>query len=196
MVNWFLSHRASGKNTPVHMLLACHSIIHITSVCVNHVTVKKKKKKHHKATCHGHKPLLFILQLRRHLVVRHPLSLLAVVVRHVHPCPCPCALVRPCPYHPWPLPPLLAMTAIAAVNNHHNSAAQSTTTTTRSQRTLFIIDGGNVGHRQLQRQSMAVAVMAYLPPLSTTMICAIGSIPLPPPLTTTIVNKDCQCSRQ
>ena len=72
-------------------------------------------------------------------VVRRPLLLLAVVIRHVHHCPCPCALVRPhplaladlalalaplsalacVPLAPRPLLPPSTTTAIAAINDHH-----------------------------------------------------------------------------
>jgi len=40
------------------------------------------------------------------------------------------------------------------------------------------------------RQSMAVAAMVSLPPLSTMTIGAVGSIPPPPLSTTTVMDED------
>ena len=131
-------------------------------------------------------------------VVRRPLLLLAVVVRHVHHCPHPHALVCPRPLalaglacvplapcrrrQRRPLSPTLTTTIAAA--------AHSTTTTARSQRLSFVIDGSDGVHRRLRRQLMAAAAMASLPPPSTTMVSAVGSIPPLPPSTTTFVDED------
>ena len=144
---------------------------------------------------HGHKPISFILELRRRAAVppRRPTPALVACRchRHVHPCPHPHALVRP---HPLalsgltlglapsstlacvPLAPYTRLTTIIA------AAALSTTTAA--------IDGGYGGHCRLRLRSMAAAEMASLLPPSTTTIRTISSIPLPPALTKTGVNED------
>ena len=130
-------------------------------------------------------------------LARAPLSALALSSLLALPLPSrprpplpvsPSPLAPRCCHQQRPLSPPLTTTISAATH--------STTMTARSQRSSFVIDGGNGSHCQMRWQSMAAAAMVSLPPLSTTMIGAVGSIPPPPLSTTTVVDKDRHCRHQ